>query len=227
MYTGDALADNRGVEHWTNPDPADVIRQHTAANKAATAADFEQIRKDALEKFDAASKKAIDESFGTKEEPAKAGVRTSTEPYTVPTYEQMKGPGKVARMKNMLDRARKEGLDQSLERMRGYFADRSRELGDNIKGLGVRMFDDVKSLGLGTLRGAGYVAMHPVESAKTAYRSGERAWAYLTKEDDTWGHKLERFGGDAKVLIEKYNGLPPRQKVAVAVALAVGSGLTG
>ncbi|HEX7651574.1 MAG TPA: hypothetical protein VF439_02550 [Candidatus Paceibacterota bacterium] len=171
-YVGNAPADNRGVEHWTDPDPTHVIRQHTAANKAATAADFEQIRTDALEKFDASSKRILDESFGKKEEPVKAGVKTGTEPHTVPTYEQMnpKGTLKEWVMGREWVMRRNQELDKKAEGL---------GVGAFIKGLGEK-YNKIPwqwKVGIGAALLAGTIAtggVGPLATAFAALSAGRR-----------------------------------------------------
>lgn len=171
-YVGNAPADNRGVEHWTDPDPTHVIRQHTAANKAATAADFEQIRTDALEKFDASSKRILDESFGKKEEPVKAGVKTGTEAHSVPTYEQMnpKGTLKEWVMGREWVMRRNQELDKKAEGL---------GVGAFIKGLGEK-YNKIPwqwKVGIGAALLAGTIAtggVGPLATAFAALSAGRR-----------------------------------------------------
>gem|GEM_PF-3986977 len=115
-----------------------------------------------------------------------------------------------------------ESATEKFETSKAYLANRSRELGADLKTLGLDVVADFKALG----RGIAHTASHPMEASKAVVGAGKRAAEYVgyfAGRETSLAEKREKLNKDVEALIQSYNKLPFRQKAYITGGLIVGS----
>ncbi len=106
----------------------------------------------------------------------------------------------------------------TFEKPKIFLANRSQELSAGLRAFGLGVAGDFEAAG----RGIKHAAPHPTETVRAARIGAERAARYakyFTDREVSFGEKKEKLKVDLKVLTERYNKLPLRQKLYITAAL--------
>ncbi|MCX6786475.1 MAG: hypothetical protein NTU85_01490 [Candidatus Kaiserbacteria bacterium] len=115
-------------------------------------------------------------------------------------------------------------VKEKIEKAKEYLTNRSTELGNGLKKIGLDVVGDFKAAG----EGIAHMVANPAESfgkIKTGAEKAKDYASYFADRSKTLDEKGEKLKTDLKKLVEGYNKLPFRQKAYITASLIGGGAL--